>query len=218
MWLEIAQVLKANGYTDENMVDILDRKMRNMKRSYKTIKENNKKSTTGRGRISWEYYDIFEDFFAEDRTINHGATLESYINIPGDSTSTLSQAESIADKDYIQNRQPLQTLASNISHTYITEESDNTSDIISVSDDINSLLPGSPTVSRTSSKASTHKSTLNTNKNKSKSLYNMRKKQLEIEEQRIEAIKRLKESLDENNKLQKERNDLIKELLLHKEN
>ncbi|EFN86471.1 hypothetical protein EAI_04618, partial [Harpegnathos saltator] len=66
LWLGIAQVLKVNGYTDENMVDILDKKMRNMKRSYKIIKENNKKSTTGRGRISWEYYDIFEDLFAKD--------------------------------------------------------------------------------------------------------------------------------------------------------
>ncbi|EFN83520.1 hypothetical protein EAI_10399, partial [Harpegnathos saltator] len=74
LWLEIAQVLKVNGYTNENMVDILDWKMRNMKRSYKTIKEN-KKSTTGRECISWEYYDIFENLFAEDRTINHGATL-----------------------------------------------------------------------------------------------------------------------------------------------
>lgn len=56
-------------------VETLDRKMRNMKRSYKTIKENNKKSSTGRGRVSWEYYDTLEDIFINDRTINPEVTL-----------------------------------------------------------------------------------------------------------------------------------------------
>lgn len=46
------------------------------------------------------------------------------------------------------------------------------------------------------------------------SLYNQRKRQLEVEEKRIEAIKDLKQSLDESNKIQQERNDLIKQLFL----
>ncbi|KYM80579.1 hypothetical protein ALC53_08977 [Atta colombica] len=41
--------MKENGYSDLNE-DFLDRKMRNMKKSYKNIKDNNnKKASTGRG-------------------------------------------------------------------------------------------------------------------------------------------------------------------------
>lgn len=51
LWQEIAQIFKMHGYTNINE-ETLDRKMRNMKISYKTIKENNKKTSTGRGRVS----------------------------------------------------------------------------------------------------------------------------------------------------------------------
>lgn len=54
--------------------------MRNLKQLYKSIKDNNKKTSTGRGRITWDWYDIMEDIFKEDRTINVGATLSSMIN------------------------------------------------------------------------------------------------------------------------------------------
>lgn len=75
--------------------EILDRKMRNLKQSYKSIKDNNKKTTTGRGRINWEWFDIMEDIFREDRTINIGPTLSSMapnneINIDQSATSSIS--------------------------------------------------------------------------------------------------------------------------------
>ncbi|KYQ53229.1 hypothetical protein ALC60_07632, partial [Trachymyrmex zeteki] len=77
--------------------DILDRKMRNLKQSYRNLKDNNKK--TGRGTISWEWYEIMEDIFKEDRTMNINTTLSSidysgkrmdveHINSPIPSTST----------------------------------------------------------------------------------------------------------------------------------
>ncbi|KYN17327.1 hypothetical protein ALC57_10387 [Trachymyrmex cornetzi] len=74
---EILQIMKENGYSDLNE-DLLDRKIRNMKKSYKNIKDNiNKKTSTGRGRISWEYFDTFEDIFANDMTINYSSILSS---------------------------------------------------------------------------------------------------------------------------------------------
>ncbi|XP_018303142.1 uncharacterized protein [Mycetomoellerius zeteki] len=77
LWTEILLIMKENGYSDLNE-DLLDRKMRNMKKSYKNIKDNNnKKTSTGRGRISWEYFDTFEDIFANDMTINYSSTLSS---------------------------------------------------------------------------------------------------------------------------------------------
>lgn len=53
--------------------------MRNLKQTYKHIKDNNKKTSTGRGRISWEWYESMEDIYKDDRTINIGATLSSMI-------------------------------------------------------------------------------------------------------------------------------------------
>lgn len=47
--------------------------MRNMKKTYRTIKDNQK--LTGRGRITWEYFETFEDMFFYDKTINTGPTL-----------------------------------------------------------------------------------------------------------------------------------------------
>jgi len=54
--------------------------MRNLKHTYKTIKDNNKKTSTGRGRIGWEWYNDMENIFREDRTINIGPTLASMIS------------------------------------------------------------------------------------------------------------------------------------------
>lgn len=63
LWTEIVQTLKDHGYTNLDE-DTLDRKMRNMKRTYKTIKENNKRNITK--RVSWEYYSTFQNIFPKD--------------------------------------------------------------------------------------------------------------------------------------------------------
>lgn len=70
---EIMNEFKKHNYNVTE--DILDRKMRNMKKTYRTIKDNQKLS--GRGRISWEYFEIFENIFFDDKTINIGPTLSS---------------------------------------------------------------------------------------------------------------------------------------------
>lgn len=88
VWEKIQQAFTSK---DLNVTtDMLDRKMRNLKHSFKLIKDNNKKSTTGRGRIQWEWYEIMEDIFLEDRTINTGHTLSS---LPPTSQESLSATE-----------------------------------------------------------------------------------------------------------------------------
>lgn len=57
--------------------------MRNLKHFYKSIKDNNKKTNTGHGRINWEWYDIMENIFREDKTINIGSTLASMVSADG---------------------------------------------------------------------------------------------------------------------------------------
>lgn len=46
------------------------------------------------------------------------------------------------------------------------------------------------------------------------SLYNLRKRQIDIEERRIKAIIDLKTTIEQSNIIQKERNDLLRNLLL----
>ncbi|KAM0735315.1 hypothetical protein ACS0PU_010463 [Formica fusca] len=197
-----------HGYTNIDE-ETLDHKMRNMKRSYKTIKENNKKTSTGRERVSWDYFDIFEDIFANDKTINPDNTLESTIHVPETlNACQLSTIESIENES-----------SSTLSTACINELSSSTTPLSNITNRRDVLLEtclGSPSTSTTSSitsNPSDHSSaSLSTIKNKS--LHNQRNKQLEIEQKRIQAIIDLKESLKESNQIQKERNDLIKQLLL----
>lgn len=93
LWTQIIDQFKLKNYNVNE--EILERKMRNLKQSYKSIKDNNKKTITGRGRINWEWFDIMEDIFREDRTINIGPTLSSMapnnkININQSATSSIS--------------------------------------------------------------------------------------------------------------------------------
>lgn len=88
LWRQIVHEMEKNGYTNLTE-DTLDRKLRNLKKTFRTIKDNNRKSSTGRGRITWEYYDIFEEIFIDDRTINFGPTISSL-----DPTQRVSSAAS----------------------------------------------------------------------------------------------------------------------------
>ncbi|KYN19765.1 hypothetical protein ALC57_07918, partial [Trachymyrmex cornetzi] len=85
LWTQICNVMSNKGYNVDE--DTVDRKMRNLKKTYRTIKDNNKKSSTGRGRIHWDYYDTFEEIFRNDATINHGPSLSS---MPSTSINTKS--------------------------------------------------------------------------------------------------------------------------------
>lgn len=79
LWAEIAKEFKKQNYTCVTE-DILDRKMRNMKKTYRTIKDNQKLS--GRGRITWEYFETFENIFLDDKTMNIESTLSSMQSQP----------------------------------------------------------------------------------------------------------------------------------------
>lgn len=48
---------------------------------------------------------------------------------------------------------------------------------------------------------------------RAKSLYDLRKKQLDCEERRISAINELKEAIREHNTIQKERNEILRQLV-----
>ena len=79
MWRDIARTFQLHGHNVT--AAILDRKMRNLKHHYKTILDNNRKSSTGRGRIHWEHFEAFNEIFADDRTVQ-GAPVMSSMETP----------------------------------------------------------------------------------------------------------------------------------------
>lgn len=46
-----------------------------MKKTYTNIKDTHKK--TGRGRVAWEYFDLFEEVYETDLTMNMPKTISS---------------------------------------------------------------------------------------------------------------------------------------------
>lgn len=78
VWQEISDEMAKYGYTVD--ADAIDKKFRNMKSRYLVIKDNNdKKKTTGTGRISWPYFDIMSEIFLDDRTVNPNLVMASTI-------------------------------------------------------------------------------------------------------------------------------------------
>lgn len=248
LWTEILKEMSKNGYTNLTE-DALDRKLRNLKKTFRTIKDNNRKSSTGRGRISWEYYDTFEDIFSDDRTINFGPTISS-INSTAVATSPLSLSTSIdmssaltsttsvpsmstvtlplrtpspISTRYVCNSTSIRTsTAVALTRTLTNSSSDSFDSFIedpffdeninfpysvaaghsSESESAFGSLPASESTSKTQQK-----------KTNRKEIYDLRKQLLSVENERIEMIKDLKQSIDDNNKIQQERNDLLKKLL-----
>jgi len=65
IWRVIADAMAAKGYTITG--GGCEKKMRNLKQTYKNIKDNNNK--TGRGRKSWEFFEILEEIYGKDAAI-----------------------------------------------------------------------------------------------------------------------------------------------------
>lgn len=91
MWNEVSLSLTERGYTFTG--DQCDSKFRNLKKTYKRIRDNNK--STGRGSINWAYFSFFEEVFGHSADIEpiaiasnmSGVKIQSEID-PKPSTST----------------------------------------------------------------------------------------------------------------------------------
>lgn len=65
LWRSIADQMCEKGHNVKP--EHCDKKMRNLKQTYKTVKENNSKS--GRSKRTWEFYDLMDEIFSKDPTI-----------------------------------------------------------------------------------------------------------------------------------------------------
>lgn len=267
LWTEIVNEMGKNGYKHLTE-DILDRKLRNLKKTFRTIKDNNRKSSTGRGRITWEYYDVFEEIFSDDCTINFGPTISSLDSaataiqsssftastiLSPTSTSNASSAStgsptltppvrtpSPASTRYVCHTQPTRIstplaymrtfkhildffdstfegdlfFEENITNSYSSSHSSSSSTAAEYSEHSfsesesvlgsvpNSLECTTPSTQRQQRKMASRKET-----------YDLRKKLLLVEQDRIEIMTKLQKSIDDNNKILQERNDLLKKVL-----
>ncbi|KAK5647667.1 hypothetical protein RI129_002559 [Pyrocoelia pectoralis] len=183
LWEEISQAMNIRGYSVA--VDAADRKIRNMKATYRTIVDNNnKKKSTGKGRISWEYFSIFQDILREDKTVNPCPLM----------SSTASETNSVNTN----NTKP--TRVNN--NTPLNEPS------IDVEPEVQTLC-NSGSVTPTSSVSSVGSQKCN-KPQKATQLDMLRKRQLQIEEDKLSELKKLRESVEENNKLQREKLEILK--------
>lgn len=66
IWIKIANAMKSKCSTVTWIV--CEKKLRNLKQTYKNIKDNNSK--TGRGRKTWEFFDVMDKLFAKDAAIS----------------------------------------------------------------------------------------------------------------------------------------------------
>ncbi|KAL2722018.1 repetitive organellar protein-like isoform X1 [Vespula maculifrons] len=193
LWMEIVEEFKIKGYNVNGA--ILDRKMRNLKQSYKSIRDK-KKTSTGHSRITWKWYDTMDDLFKEDQTINVGVTLSSMINsIINQEGSTSIPSTSIEDDEHIN------TVYSdtNAAQSKMTENfTENRTSISPVPDILSKRHPFK---------------NLKEKATESRALYNIRKMMLVGEERRVDAINKLSEKIEEHNKIQRERNDILKCLI-----
>lgn len=194
VWQEISNEMAKYGYTVD--ADAIDKKFRNMKSRYLIIKDNNdKKKTTGTGRISWSYFDIMSEIFLDDRTVNPNLVMASTIlaNNNGNNNKTNNN-----DKN------------NKIKETATFEKSsatDNSSD----QEDENILSPAS---SSSNNSSICRKSMLKNKirkRNKPIDLY--RKKNIEIEEERNMELKMIRQSIQENNIIQKQKLEVLRQAL-----
>lgn len=187
LWTEIKNVFLERGYIVTE--DDLDRKWRNMKKTYTGLVDN--KSATGRGRIYWEFYEDFQDIYSSDKSVNMTQTISSLKS--GPQTPTILQECNI----------PVSSTSSNCDQA--NSKSSRNPNISSVCQSPNfSSILNSPSVQQ---KEKTSKRMRNNN------LYYLRKQMTDIEERRVEELSLLRKEIEKNNIIQQERNDIFKKLL-----
>ncbi|KAK5639184.1 hypothetical protein RI129_011676 [Pyrocoelia pectoralis] len=180
LWANIRDNFLKEGY--EVTEEVLDRKFRNLKKTYTGIKDATNR--TGRGRISWEHYDSFEDLFREDKCVNLPRTISSIapLSHPSEGTSQTTEGTSQTTEGTSQTTEGTSQTTEGTSQTTEGRGAEST-------------FTKSPSAYKMST------------------LFRQRQKQLELEEKRVAEITLLRKAIEESNVIQKERNEILKLLL-----
>lgn len=179
LWREIKQAFKSQGF-ETISESTLDRKMRNIKRRYKTILQNNRINSLRRSSVKWEFFEFCEKIFGKHLLFPKNSHSE---NPPLTSKSKRYQGHlelGTEDEDTLGN--------------YWTERLEN-----SISPKEDPLTNGTEEY-------------LN---NETKPFY-LNQQWIEAEREKTDALNKIAQCMQENNEIQKERNDILRELLLNR--
>ncbi|KYM99393.1 hypothetical protein ALC62_09896, partial [Cyphomyrmex costatus] len=191
LWQEICNEMAKYGYKVE--ADAIDKKFRNMKSRYLVIKDNNdKKKTTGTGRISWTYFDIMSEIFFDDKTVNPNVVMASTVSLNNDDNNDNNN----------DNNKKTEKIVRNISSPNVSDqENENFSQCSSsTSSSSTNILKKRRTIGK-------RKTPINS----------YRKKCIEVEEERNNDLKRLIEAVENNNAIQKQKLEVLRQYLSSQE-
>lgn len=182
LWSEIKDEFVKHNYIVTN--DILDKKFRNLKKTYLKIHDNNKKTSTGKGTVTWEYYNVFCNIFDNDKTVSMDHVLSS-MRVMTENDETLNPEVLDLPPIDLTNRP-------------------NTCDI-SVDED--NPVPSTSTIE------SAITETTKNSKRAVKRNYNVfRKDVLDMGREKLQETKRIRESIDKIVIVQEQRNKILAEL------
>ncbi|KAL2737689.1 uncharacterized protein V1478_001775 [Vespula squamosa] len=191
LWKEIALEFEKKNYyvSAEN----LDKKFRNLKRTYIKIRDNIRKSFIGKDRVTWEYYDYLQKIYEKDYPIMINTNLEDNEDSEKispnlvHSDSSLS-AKSGADDDFVE------VLSDQ------TDQSDHYNGTTQI------VCDTKPNALRERVKLRTQRK---------RQMKTLREEHLSLEKEKIKELRRLREAIENNNEIQRERNQLFSALIMN---
>lgn len=202
-----------------------------MKHHFKTVNDNNKKSRTGRGRITWEYFDSLHEIFEDDKTVNPGPVLSSFQSCFPTTPSTsslplahrcLSPQETPRTSMFPETFSPYNLSRSLPSTSHEPSTSFQNTCHSLRSSDIPEVATPSNLMSPTTTADPINRNTLNENtpktrkRSEARGLQKYKLKMLELETRRVAVLERIEEQLRENNATQKRRNELFEQYAINR--
>ncbi|KYN27220.1 hypothetical protein ALC57_03564 [Trachymyrmex cornetzi] len=196
LWQEISDEMTKYGYKVK--ADAINKKFRNLKMRYLIIKNSDKKKMSRSGRMSWIYFDIMSEIVFDDRTVNPNLAMASAVFLNNDNDDDNNN-----DND---NQNEIEKIA-RFENAILSK---NLSD-----QEIENILSVTSTSSTISISNVFEKNVQNKNfRKRNKPIDNYRKRYMEIEEERIKELRKLREAIEKNNTIQKERVEILKQYLL----
>lgn len=198
LWREIAVVFEKNNYyvSPEN----LDKKFRNLKRTYIKIRDNIKKSPKEKDRVTWEYYEYLKTIFEKDNSINNPSTINKIVvKTKGDEKIT---------KSIVHNENSLsgKSVEDDDSTLILSDQSDQSDQLDHYNNTEQIFCDVKP--------ISIHKRVeLRTQRKRQAKTF--REERLSLEKEKVKELRRLREAIENNNEIQRERNQLFSSLIMN---
>lgn len=181
LWREIKQAFKSQGF-ETISESTLDRKIRNIKRRYKTILlQNTRNESSRRSSVKWEFFDLCVKIFGK------------HLLFPKNSHSENPPLTKSKSK---RNQVPLKlgTEDKYTSGDYWSEELDN-------SDSSEENTIPNPTEEYLEDETEP---------------FSPNQQWLEVQREKTDALNKIAQCMQENNEIQKERNDILRKLLVNR--